>query len=223
MSIITAMRMVAGLSGGTMTTAQLTAALATPAGAAGWKAAVHSPSMARQLVQEPTARNAWVASAGAVNIAFLSRDFMHAWFSHRDALDKLMVTPAYVTTMLQSSEARIALWSHDGALRALGTNMSTTARASTELRWGSTNTTTNSYTTLFPTDFGRVIALAWGSNAGGSITLTGIRAGSKQPTTFAVSSGSYNDAATTTVIPLEGPVTVKGDSTACYVRYFRAD
>ena len=229
MSIITAMRMVAGLSGGTMTTAQLTTALATPAGAAGWKAAVHSPSMARQLVQEPTARTAWMASTEAVRMALLSREFMLEWFDHKDALDKLMTTPSTVTAMLASSEARTALWGSDKALRALGANPSalTIARSSADASPVVTltyNSNTPASARWFAPNFGRIITLGWGGSTNW-IEVTGIRDGSRQPAIF--NAPSWSDATTPIILPLEGTLTTRVEASTgtsyAYVRYLRVD
>lgn len=217
MSFITGMRMVAGLSAGSMTSSQLTTALATPAGAAGWKAAVYSPVLARQLVQEPTAREAWMASPNAVNVAVLSRDFMRTWFDHPDALDSLMGKESSVKAMLESREARIALWSHDKALGAWSgsTVAMSAALVSSAARTHISYPNSNAFTALLTA--GRIIALGWTMDYSSQVTLYGVRVGS-------VYNGQIIPQGSKLVLPMEGTLTAKSNNNGSLsFKYFKAD
>lgn len=202
MSIITGMRLVSGLTAGSINAAELTGLISTPAGAAGWKAAISSSALAQQLMQDPNARAAWMGSTAAVNIAVKLRSFVRLWLSHPEALDSLMATTSSVTALLDSREARIALWSHDQGLIAMGLSATAyaAAKASNKLKQ-SGGVVTPSPSLIIPAG-GRFILVSTISSG-----TTGVQTQSKRPGSAIPSTVLVANVERPVVVPLMGPVT----------------
>ncbi len=201
MSIITGMRLVSGLTAGSINAAELTGLISTPAGAAGWKAAMSSSALAQQLMQDPIARAAWMGSTAAVNAAVKLRSFVRLWLSHPEALDSLMSTASSIAALLDSREARIALWSHDQGLVAMGLSATAyaAAKASNKLKQSGGIVSTNP--SLVIAGGGRFILVSTISNATGSLPTQSKRPGSAIPSVVPVAPVERP-----AVIPLIGPV-----------------
>lgn len=219
MSIITGMRMVSGLTAGSINAAELTGIISTPAGAAGWKAAISSAALAQQLVQDPLARASWMGSTAAVNAALKVRGFVRMWLSHPDALDSLMSTASSVTALLESREARIALWSHDQGLSAMGLSATamTAAKASSHLKTSSA-LIPGAGGVVIP-GVGRYILAFMRGSANIVIQTLSKRPGSAIPS--GLMSGTTDQVA---VIPLIGPASfMQGNNMNLTASYFLAD
>lgn len=221
MSIITGMRLVSGLTAGTINAAELTGLISTPAGAAGWKAAISSSALSQQLVQEPTARAAWMGSAAAVNIAVKARSFVRLWMSHPEALDSLMATTSSVAALLDSREARIALWSHDQGLIAMGLSATAYAAAKASNKLKQSGGIVAASPSLVIPGGGRFILVSTISNATASMATQSKRPGSAIPSVVPVAPVERP-----VVIPLIGPVScsaVNSGGISVTVTYLPAD
>lgn len=219
MSIITGMRLVSGLTAGSINAAELTGLISTPAGAAGWKAAISSSALAQQLMQDPTARAAWMGSAAAVNAAVKLRSFVRLWLSHPDALDSLMATTSSVTALLDSREARIALWSHDQGLNALGLSSTAYAAAKASNKLKQSGAVVVTAGSIVIPGGGRFIMVSGRGSSPLSLQATSKRPGS------AIPSGIYlTGVDLPIVVPLIGPaVFTGGNGHSAFVSYFNAD
>lgn len=200
MSIITGMRLVSGLTAGSINAAELTGIISTPAGAAGWKAAISSAALAQQLVQDPNARAAWMGSTAAVNAAVKLRSFVRIWLSHPEALDSLMSSASSVAALLDSREARIALWSHDQGLIAMGLSATAYAAAKASNKLKQSGGIVSSSPSLVIAGGGRFILVSTISNATAGLPTQSKRPGSALPSVVTVATVERP-----AVFPLIGP------------------
>lgn len=220
MSLINGMRLVSALSGGSMTSAALTTAIATPAGLAGWKAAVASPAQRAVLIGDKTARTAWLAANTAMAAMFERRDAVRDIFAHTDALKDVASANSPMDEFWKSREARIELWTNEKALKEFDRYGVAVARG---LLAGSKQVSTpylgGSNTTILSK--GRYILLAVGGN-GGSVVLT-LNAGAKALTGVAWQSVNAPYMGTTPAfMALDGPFLVSGQGTVSF-HYIGAD
>lgn len=211
MSIITGMRLTSALSGGSMTAATLTTALATAAGQAGWKAAVASTHLCSILVNDPTARAAWSASSSASAAFFLHPDAVRRLFGYAIGLEDVLSRAQGSAALFASRVARQLLWASDAALAvfAASSQGKTSARESAVYSLVNVTLATNSTATIPGMAAGRYILLGV-SRATNNATLAieGRRPGSS------VGSIAFADAPIGTTATGENIVALQGSATA---------
>lgn len=128
MSLINGMRLVSALSGGAMSSAALTTAIAQPAGLAAWKAAIASPTQRYMLIEDAAARAAWMGSTTASTVFMAFGDAVQELFECADGLSSLLSTQSTLNAMWSSNTVRAQLWRTEVALKAFaGTPSAITA------------------------------------------------------------------------------------------------
>ena len=223
MGMITAHRITAALLGGSMSGAQLETLLGTASGLAGWKLCVATDSMRNLLMADATAKTAWMGSGKAVDaMAALSTDGAAAIADDSTLMASVFNTAARADAWFASATTRAAIWTSDKALTALAGSATGKARARACAKYTVHTMPGSGSEQTFPamgTPGEKFILIGWGTNVGGTITISGRRVSSAVGS-LAGNVGPSTTAALDNIVALLGPV--KANITGGVVGYFGA-
>ena len=209
MGMITAHRITAALLGGSMSGAQLETLLGTASGLAGWKFCAATQGLRDLLLTDVTAKTAWTGSSKAVDaMAAFSTDGAAVIADNSTLIASVFNTAARADAWFASATTRAAIWTSDKALTALAGSATGKARARACAKYTVHTMPGSGSEQTFPamgTPDEKFILIGWGTNVGGTITISGRRESSAVGS-LGGNVGPSTTAALDNIVALLGPV-----------------